>query len=172
MKRFLQFGFFRGVLLTACLLACGGVAVAATQYLVTNDDVAPKLLNSLSFYAVTPGGVLTLQQVVNLDGLGIGGGFFGPNRLAALNTSSQQCIYASTAFEGEIAGINVATLKQTSLTSGSITDGGTSNGMGLAVNSQYLYATFTDSNTIGTFQVTSGCGLTFVKDVALSGLAG
>lgn len=172
MKTSLQFGFFRGVLLMACLLATSGVATAATQYLVTNDDIAPKVVNSISFYAVAAGGVLTLQQVVSVNGLGIGGGFFGPNRIAALNTSSQQCIYASMAFEGEIAGINVATLKQTSLTSGSMTDGGTSNGMGLAMNSQYLYASFTDSNTIGTFAVTAGCGLTFVKDVTVGGLAG
>jgi hypothetical protein len=55
MKRFLKSGFFGGVLLTACLLGTNGLANAATQYLVTNDDVAPQPINSLSFYTVAPG---------------------------------------------------------------------------------------------------------------------
>jgi 6-phosphogluconolactonase (cycloisomerase 2 family) len=35
-----------------------------------------------------------------------------------------------------------------------------------------LYASFTASNTIGTFQIQPGCGLTFVNDVSVTGLAG
>ena len=66
----------------------------------------------------------------------------------------------------------VSTLTVGGNATGSPTDGGTSNGMGLAMNSQYLYATFTDSNTIGTFQVLPGCSLTFVNDISVSGLAG
>jgi 6-phosphogluconolactonase (cycloisomerase 2 family) len=172
MKRFVQFGFSSGAALVICVLAVSGLAMGATQYVVTNDDVAPEVVDSVTFYAVGPAGLLTLQQIVQLDGLGIGGGFFGPNRVVALDSAMQHCVYASTPYGGEIAGVNVNTLKQTSLTAGSKTDGGTSNGIGLAINSRYLYASFTDSNTIGTFRVTSGCGLTFVKDVAVSGLAG
>jgi 6-phosphogluconolactonase (cycloisomerase 2 family) len=54
---------------------------------------------------------------------------------------------------------------------GSPTDSGASNGIGLAMNSQYLYASFTGSNTIGTFQVQTGCSLAFVNDVSVGGLA-
>lgn len=171
MQRFLQFGFLNGAALLICVLAVTGLAIGATQYVVTNNDVAPEVVNSLTFYAVGPAGLLTQQQVVEVDGLGIGGGFFGPKRIIALNSAAQQCVYASMPFGGEIAGINVNTLKQTSLTAGSPTDGGTSNGIGLAINSRYLYASFTDSNTIGTFRVTSGCDLVFINDVTASGLA-
>jgi len=38
------------------------------------------------------------------------------------------------------------------------------------MNSKYLYASFTDSNTIGTFQVQGGCSLTFIKDTPVAGL--
>jgi 6-phosphogluconolactonase (cycloisomerase 2 family) len=40
------------------------------------------------------------------------------------------------------------------------------------MNSQNLYASFTDSNTIGTFQVRPGCKLTFIGDTAVGGLQG
>jgi 6-phosphogluconolactonase (cycloisomerase 2 family) len=38
------------------------------------------------------------------------------------------------------------------------------------MNSNYLYASFSDSNTIGTFQVQSGCGLAFLNDTPVVGL--
>ena len=40
------------------------------------------------------------------------------------------------------------------------------------MNTQYLYASFTDSNTIGTFQVQPGCSITFVGDITVGGLQG
>src|SRR5208337_2274053 len=62
------------------------------------------------------------------------------------------------------------TLKLTGNFQGSSGDAGTTNGIGLAINSSYLYASFTDSNTIGTFSVLAGCMLAFVGDVAVDGL--
>src|SRR5207237_2690014 len=84
---------------------------------------------------------------------------------------NQQCVFASEAFSGEIAGVDINTT-ESMLTSGSLTDGGSSNGVGLAVNNQYLYASFTDSNTIGTFAVQNGCSLLFINDISVAGLAG
>ncbi len=55
---------------------------------------------------------------------------------------------------------------------GSSGDTGLSNGVGLALNAQYLYASFTDSSTIGTFQIEPSCGLSFVGDVTVGGLQG
>lgn len=53
---------------------------------------------------------------------------------------------------------------------GSGSDTGITNGIGLAVNPNYLYASFTDSNNIGTFSVAAGCALAFVGNVAVEGL--
>src|SRR5271170_3204135 len=169
MNRFFESWLLRGALLVACILATGRPAMSATQYVVTNDDVTLPFPNTVSFYTVAPDGQLTLTQQVQAGGNGIAGGFFGTNRIAVLNSGGQQCVFASAALTGNIAGINVATLTVGGNTTGSITDSGASNGIGLAINSQYLYASFTGSNTIGTFHVQPGCSLTFVNDVSVAG---
>jgi hypothetical protein len=158
--------------LVALFFSLTTLAAGATRYVITNDDVPPEVVSSLSFYSEAPDGSLTLQQTVGTFGNGINGGFFGANRLAVLNGGNQQCVYASEAYSGEIVGIDISSLTETGVATGSPTDGGTSNGIGLAINSQYLYASFTDSNTIGTFVLQSGCGLTFLNDVSVTGLAG
>jgi hypothetical protein len=56
--------------------------------------------------------------------------------------------------------------------SGSQTDNGSTNGIGLAVNSQYLYASFTASGTIATFSLQGNCGLMFLGDISAVGLHG
>jgi len=172
MNRFFASWLFRGAVLVACVLAASGPAMSTTHYVVTNDDDTLPFPLSVSFYTVASDGQLTLTQQVQAGGDGIGGGFFGTNRIAVLNSGSQQCVYASAALTGNIAGINVSTLTVGGNVTGSPTDSGASNGIGLAVNSQYLYASFTASNTIGTFQVQPGCTLTFVSDVSVAGLAG
>lgn len=155
-----------------CSWAACGPAAGATgpHYVVTNDDAAPFFVSGVTFYTVGAGGLLTLQQEVPTGGSGIGGGYFAANRVAVLDTGSTACVYASEASKGDIVGIVVSTLQVGGSAFGSITDTGTSNGIGLAVNAQYLYASFTDSSTIGTFQVLPGCNLTFLNDVSVSGL--
>jgi len=139
-------------------------ATAQAQYVITNDDPG------VSFYTVSPTGALILKQRMPL-GLGAVGGFFGANRIQALDSGNQQCVYASVASSGEIFGIAVSNVTLGGSASGSPTDNGASNGIGLAVNSRYLYASFADSNTIGTFVVEEGCGLVFANDLSVSGLA-
>jgi hypothetical protein len=166
MKGFLESPFLRVAVLVACVLAMSGLGTGETQYVITNDDPG------VSFYTVAPSGALTLKQQVQTGGFGNVAGFFGTNRISVLNSGNQHCVYASDASVGEIVGIIVDTLTVGGSATGSQTDGGSSNGIGLAVNSQYLYASFTDSNTIGTFQVMAGCGLVFVGDISVGGLAG
>ena len=166
MKRSVKLRLLRGAALMACVLVVNGLATGATQYVITNDDPG------VSFYAVAPDGTLALQQQVPTGGFGNIAGFFGANRISVLNNASQQCVYASAPSLGKVVGIVVSTLTVGGSATGSPTDGGTSNGIGLAMNSQYLYASFTDSNTIGTFSVQAGCGVTFINDVSVSGLAG
>jgi hypothetical protein len=158
-----------GVLLT---WVTGAFAASSPQYLVTNDDVPPFFFSGVSFYTIGAGGGLTFKQQVSTGGSGIGGGYFASNRVAVLDSSTAQCVYASNAGAGEIVGINVNTLQVGGTASGSPTDTGTTNGIGLAVNSQYLYATFTDVSTIATFQVQPGCSLSFISDVSVGGLQG
>jgi hypothetical protein len=145
----------RQALCLTVVLLMNGLAAGQAQYVVTNDDPG------VSFYTVTPNGTLILKQRI-LTGLSSAGGYFGANRIQALDSGNQRCIYASTAASGEIVGIPVSTLTLGGSASGSPTDDGSSNGIGLAIKSPYLYASFTGSNTIGTF----------VNDVPVSGLAG
>jgi 6-phosphogluconolactonase (cycloisomerase 2 family) len=160
----------RAVEIFLCLFVFFGFALGQSPYVIANNDAL--FSNRLSFYTIGATGLLSLKQEVLTEGAGIGGGYFATNRASMVNSGTNQCVYASNAASGDISGINVNTLEFSSSASGSSTDGGTSNGIGLAMNAQYLYASFTDSNTIGTFEVESGCGLMFVNDVSVAGLQG
>ncbi|MFY9977332.1 MAG: beta-propeller fold lactonase family protein [Candidatus Sulfotelmatobacter sp.] len=161
---------YAAVLIWICVL--NGLADGATQprYLLTNDDAI--LSNSSTFYSIGPDGLLHLDQQVLTGGVGIAGGYFSTERVALLDDTTQQCVYASDAFTGDIVGINMNTFTVGGSASGSPTDSGNANGIGLAANDQYLYAGFTTSNTIATFQVEPGCSLTFVNDISVAGLQG
>lgn len=160
---------FRSFVMVVVLFTISTVATAGTPYLVTNDDSAFPFYTGVSFYTVGSG-LPVYQQQVQTGAFGIGGGYFGMNRLAMLNNSTQQCIYASEANNGLIAGVSVPTLTVGGVVGGSSTDGGTSNGIGLVMNSTYLYASFSDSSTIGTFSVLPGCSLAFIGDTAVTGV--
>jgi 6-phosphogluconolactonase (cycloisomerase 2 family) len=170
MKICIRRWFSRGAAVLLCLGVATGFAAGASgpHYVVTNDDAL--YLNGVTFYSVGTNGLLTLQQQVQTGLSGIGGGYFSANRVVVLDNDSQECVYASNALTGEIVGINVSTLAVGGSAYGSTTDTGITNGVGLAVNSQYLYAGFSDFSTIGTFQVQPGCSLTFVNDISVSGL--
>jgi 6-phosphogluconolactonase (cycloisomerase 2 family) len=146
-----------------------GIGQSSPHYLIANDDGSG--FNSVSFYTIGNTGALTLAQQVQTGGQGIAGGYFGADRLSVLN-SGGACVFASDALTGGIVGIDINTLVAGPAAIGSQTDSGAANGIGLAMNSKYLYAAFTSSNTIGTFQVQAGCSLTFVSDVSVIGLQG
>jgi len=165
----------QNLVLVALLWACVGVAGASAlqpQYLITNDDVGSFFPNSVTFYTIGTNGTLTLTEQVFTGGYGIGGGYFGTSRLAVLNSRGNQCVYATEAFSGDIVGISINTLQVAGSAAGSSSDTGVSNGIGLALSSQYLYASFSDSNVIGTFQIQTGCTLTFIGDTSVFGLQG
>lgn len=157
------------ILLWVCAIH-GFCAGQSPTYLITNDDAL--FSNAVSIYNIGTTGLLALQEQIVTEGGGIAGGYFATNRVSMLNSGAEQCIYASNASAGSIAGINVSTMQLAGTASGSSTDGGASNGIGLVTSTQYLYASFTDSNTIGTFQVQPGCELTFVNDISVAGLQG
>lgn len=170
MKAHFRFPFLRVAALLCVLYPLSGFA-ADGPYLIANDD-APFPTNGVTFYAIGTGGTLTLQKHLATGQPGIAGGYFGLNRIIAFNSVDSQCIYMSEAFSGDVVGISVSTEQSAGKAAGSSTDTGISNGVGLAMNSQYLYASFSDSGNIGTFAVTASCTLSFVSDVAVSGLQG
>ncbi len=147
---------------------------APATYLITNDDDS-NTNSYVSFF--TPAGTptaptLTFSTEVNTGGLGLGGGFFPLPRLALPVDGSSPCAYASNAGTGDIAGLNIQTKAITGNFMGSSDDAGDTNGIGLAVNDNYLYAGYGASNTIGTFAVLSGCQLSFLGDTPAAGLNG
>jgi hypothetical protein len=148
-------------------------APAQSTYVMTDDD---GLMHSyVSFFLAGTSGsgpTLTFQTNVNSGGQGIGGGFFGTPRVNLLHDSSAQCAYASNAGSGDIATFNIQAEQRVGNYFGSATDSGNTNGIGLVLNQNYLYAGYTASNTIGTFAIGSGCQLTFLGDVAAAGLNG
>ena len=157
--------------LAFCAAALGG-DTSLGSFVVTNDDLAPPFGNTATFYAVNPDGTLGGAASVETGGNGIGGGFFAAHRVIVVPNGADACVYASNAWDGDVAGIDAATHTVTGPFYGSANDAGNTNGMGLAANAQYVYATFTASSTIGTFSVQAGCTLNFVGDVFAAGLAG
>jgi 6-phosphogluconolactonase (cycloisomerase 2 family) len=154
--------------------AASGFALASgnPHYIVTNDDVPPALATSVTFYTVGAGGLLTMKAKILIARGGIAGGYFAANRVTVLDSGNAECVYATEAQGGAIFGILAQTLKIGGLATGSSQDTGASNGIGLAINHKYLYASFTDSSTIGTFQVQPGCKIKFVGDITVGGLQG
>lgn len=162
----------RTFLVAALLHAVSSSAFAQTRYVVTNDDAAFPLPNGVSFFSEDASGVLTFQQQVATGGYGIGGGYFGESRLAVTSDGKENCVYASQANSGNIVGVFVSSQTIGGIAFGSTTDKGFQNGIGLLAAGGYLYASFTNSNTLGTFKIQTGCNLMFINDTTVRGLNG
>lgn len=142
-------------------------------YVITNDDALRHTYASFYLAGGSQGSpTLTYEQSINTTGLGIGGGFFGTPRLAMLPSSSAQCVFVSDAGSSDIAAINIQTETVAGAFQGSTNDNGTSNGIGMVMNQNYLYAGYTLSNTIATFSVGTGCQLSFLGDITVAPLNG
>lgn len=149
----------------------GTSAFAQTRYVITNDDAVFPLSNGVSSFAESSSGLLTFQQQVNTGGYGISGGYFGENRLAVTSDGQENCVFMSQASSGNIVGVIVKSQTVGGVAFGSPTDQGFQNGIGLLAAGGYLYASFTDVNTIGTFKIQAGCNLMFINDTTVSGLS-
>lgn len=161
---------FAAMLIWVCVLPAFASAASQPHFLITNDDRT--LSSGVTVYLISADGLLHLDEQVPTEGAGIAGGFFSTYRVAVFDSETQQCVYVSNALTGDVVGIDVNTFTIGGSASGSPTDSGNANGIGLALGGQYLYASFTNSNTIATFQLQAGCSLTFVNDVSVAGLQG
>jgi len=155
-----------------CLASGYAVGAEKTHYVVTNDDTIPPKVSTVSFYTIGTGGNLTLEGAVKTGSYGIAGGYFGEDRVQVLDSGKTGCVYVSNASSSNIVGIDVQTMTVGGSALGSGDDSGYTNGIGLAMDPQYLYASFTDVNTIGTFVVEPGCKLRFHGDLKVDGLDG
>lgn len=99
-----------------------------------NQDVAFPSPNAVGFYLAT-GTNLTLQGSVDTGGYGIQGGFFGTSRVNSIPSTSAPCLYASDAGTNDIASYTLPGQQLVGTFTASQTDDGSSNGIGIAVNS-------------------------------------
>lgn len=156
-------------------IANGPASAASPIYVIANEDLGFPFQNEISIFlagGTNASPLLTLQTVVPTGGHGIAGGYFGTARLNSVPDISATCLYVSNAGDSDIASFSLQTQQLVGHFSGSPRDDGGANGIGLAVNQNYLYASFTSSNTIGTFALQPGCGLTFLGNVHAIGLQG
>jgi 6-phosphogluconolactonase (cycloisomerase 2 family) len=144
---------------------------AAPAYLITNDDNALGESNSATFFTIA-NGVLSNPTLVNIGGIGSGGGYFASNRVNVLNDPSSPCVFLSSGTSNTISGVQISTQTVTGNFPGSATDNGADNGVGMVMNGNYLYANFSTSGTIATFAVQPECELQFLSDISPAGLNG
>jgi len=146
----------------------GGPAIkpALPSYLITNDDLPPKIATSGTFFTIASGGLLQNPNRVSLGGVGAGGGYFAFNRVSVLSNSTSACAFLSIGGSGEIGAVDIAAQQDIGNFSAASTDSGIDNGMGLVNNGTYLYAAFSTSNTIATFAILPGCGLQYMADIS------
>jgi hypothetical protein len=167
MTRFSKPTYVVIALIASCALTAA--AVAQTRYAITNDDADRG--NTATFYKAG-NGTLTLVKKVYTGGTGIDGGYFATGKVSVQHDGRGQCIYISNAGTGDITSIDATSLNRVGNFSGSTGDNGTSLGIGLALGKTALYASFTGSNTIGTFALQPNCKLAFMGDTSAVGLQG
>jgi hypothetical protein len=143
---------------------------ATPAYLITNDDLPPQTPTSGTFFTFAANGTPQNPTKVNLGGAGEAGGYFSGNRVSIFSNSTEACAYLSLAASGEIGGVDIQTEQDLGNFSAEDTDSGTNNGIGLANNGTYLYASFSTSKTLATFSILPGCSLSFLGDIAPVGL--
>ena len=163
------------LLLLICLLVAWGAdalaASSSTGFLFTNDDNGGRLAtNTSTFFTIGADGTLGNSTTLKVGGIGSAGGYFAANRVVLENNATSPCAFVSDATSNTIIGIQPVTQQVIGSYPASANDNGTDNGIGMVLNSNYLYASFSSSETLATFSVQPGCSLQFVGDISPSGL--
>jgi WD40 repeat protein len=163
--------FFALLALTAALagVAQAGGAHPATipPYVIGNDDLPLKTgASSGTFFTIASDGTPQNPSRVSLGGAGIAGGYFTGNRVSVLNSSSAACAYLSLSGAAEVSAVDISALQNIGNFPAATTDSGVDNGVGLANNGSYVYASFSTSNTLATFAVLPGCALQYLGDLS------
>ena len=165
---------------------CIGVLGAASafaqtpHFLVTNnqDPGGGAGRNSVSFFRIGNNGSLTAAKQVSTNGVTPGGYTdAGMRAVLAVAQGTDVCIFAGEGNDkyihnlvpGDVEAVDAATLKSTGKFRAGANDFGYYLGVGLASKGQYLYAGFSASRTIATYQILNGCKLQYLKSVPAVG---
>ncbi len=183
MKADLRICFSAALLLGSNLLCSAADAKPKPQsqtpaspiYVIVNQDQGFPYPNQIALYQA--GGTdmnptLTPVDQIYTDGYGSYGGFFGTPRVASAPDVNTNCVYVSNSGDNTISPFALNSQSFVGTYSGSLTDSGIPDGIGMAVSGSYLYAGYGDSQSIGVFSTSSGCGLTFLQDVPAAGKNG
>jgi len=158
------------VLAMIAVPAVAQLAANTPHYLITNNDYS--LGNSASFFTIN-GGTLTRTAQVQTGGKGNDGiGSIATKRISIFLDPTQSCAFLGDANSNDVAGISITTLISTGTFKGSTGDSGSAAGIAVVNNGTYLYAGYSGSHTIATYQIQAGCQLKFLQDVAAMGISG
>ena len=123
------------------------VLAPTSPMLIVNEDLQGPGLSEISSFNIQ-GAQLNYSTTLVTAGYGIGGGFFGTQRLSSVPSLSAACVYVADSGTNDISTVSIPALELIDSFTGSDTDDGSSNGIGMAVNQNFLYAGYTTSGTI------------------------
>lgn len=150
------------------LSAMASHAANSSQYLITNNDHSRS--NSATVYSIRDNTFLSQVAVILTGGTGNDGiGSVATKRISILNSATQACAFLADADSADVAGISLTTLTATGTFKAESTDSA-SFGMPVVHNGKYVYAGFTGSNTLATYEIQPGCTLKFIQDIPAAGL--
>jgi hypothetical protein len=161
------------------LVALAFMTTALTQtaipYVITNDDNPAG--NSASIYSIGSGGALTFITTIPTGGYGRGGGYAAAGRVSILRSKAQNCAYITDALgpnngrPGDVASIDMSTLRLVGTYPGTALDSGLLWGIGLAENpaGTFLFAAYSTSGTIATYMQGADCALTYKSELITIG---
>jgi hypothetical protein len=153
---------------------------AGTRYVITNDQSYPK--NTATIYSVGDAGTLTLLTTIATGGAGLSGGAFATPRVNVLRSKVNDCAYVGDALgltaggtvglPGDVAAIDMSTLALAGTFPGFPLDSGEFADVGLAESpsGRFLFAAYTTSSTITTYEQLPGCRLEKRSQVISVGL--
>jgi len=115
---------------------------------------------------------LTLTNQIYTGGFGSYGGYFGTPRVASAPDVNTNCVYVSNSGDNTISSMVLSSQEFVGTVTGGATDSGIPDGIGMAVNANYLYAGYGDSQSIAVFSTSSGCALTYLESIPAAGKNG
>ncbi len=150
-------------------------APASPIYVIVNQDQGFPYPNQVALYQA--GGTDTNPTLAPVNqiytgGYGSYGGFFGTPRVASAPDVNTNCVYVSNSGDNTISPFALNSQTFVGTYTGSPTDSGIPDGIGMAVNGSFLYAGYGDSQSIAVFSTSSGCGLTYLQSIPAVGLNG
>ena len=170
-----RFGFI--LVLLALVFMTTVLTQAATSYVIANDDNQYPAGNSASIYSIGSGGALNLVTTIPTGGYGRGGGYYAAGRVNVLRSKTQNCAYIGDALgpnnarPGDVASIDMSTLKLVGTYPGTALDSGALWGIGLAENpaGRFLFAAYSTAGTIATYAQGADCVLKYRSELITIG---